>query len=106
MRQFSLPVPDHWEGPSSFANSVASFPLRPTPYQQPYGFAAAHRDTLRIPPTARLVIRRQIEAYHLTCSFQAVVQNTATGQRYPLQGKWHGLLAYGPPAVTLTEYPL
>lgn len=98
-------MPAHWDG-QVFTCSVDSFPLRPTDHQRPYGVATVPPDTLQIPPTSRLVIRRQIEAYHLVCSFQAVVRNTATGQQYPVQGKWQGLLAYGQPAVTLTQYPL
>lgn len=106
LSQFDLRVPQHWYSKASFDYSVATFPLSTTLHQRPYGFAAAQPMTVQIPAQSALMISRQIEAYHLACSFQAVLENTTTGQRYPLRGKWQGLLQYAHPAITLKQSPL
>lgn len=45
-------------------------------------------------------------AYQLICSFEGILENTATGQRYGLKGKWEGLLQYNSMEVTLKQSAL
>ncbi|HEX8426335.1 hypothetical protein [Hymenobacter sp.] len=106
LNEFELQVPQHWYGNELFDYSTAAFPLSVTPQEKPYGFDPEHLLTIRIPPKSQITISRQIDAYRLACSFQCVLENTTTGQRYSIRGKWKGLLQYGNPSVTLKQSPL
>ncbi|QHV99018.1 hypothetical protein [Spirosoma endbachense] len=106
LSRFELRVPQHWYGNGSFDFSVETYPLSVTQQQKPYGFEQKELVTIRIPPKSNVDISRQIDAYHLECSFQAVLENRTTGQRYPLTGKWKGLLQYANPTTMLMESSL
>lgn len=99
-------VPEYWNGGDSFFFFKETFPLAPTQQQKPYGGFTSKPMPLQIPPRSTIAIRRQVDAYKLSCSFEAVLENKTSGQRYPLTGKWTGILRYNNVSVTLTQHPL
>ena len=104
--KFEVSVPQHWYGNGLFDRSVETYPLSSAQQQKPYGFDPKAMLTVKIPPATKIDISRQIDAYQLTCSFEGVLENIATGQRYNLKGTWKGLLQYNNPKVSLKESAL
>lgn len=102
----AVSVPQHWYGNGLFDRSLETYPLSTVQQQKPYGFDPGRLLTVRIAPNAKVAISRQITAYQLNCSFDGVVENVTTGQRYTLKGKWDGLLDYANPSTTLKESAL
>lgn len=101
LRKFEVSVPTHWYGNDLFERSVDTYLLSPMDQQKPYGFDPNRMVTIQIPASSKLDISRQITAYQLTCSFEGILANTTTGQRYRLSGKWTGLLQYANPVMSL-----
>lgn len=106
LSRFDVPVPEHWYGSGLFDRSVETYSLSTIEQQKPYGFDPNRMLTINIPPKSKIDISRQITAYQLTCSFDGIVENTITGQRYPLRGKWKGLLQYDNSSTTLKQSAL
>lgn len=106
LSSLTVTVPQEWgtSGPLSYFREP--FPLSATLQQQPYGPYAQQLLSVQLPPRSKLDISRHLEAYHLTCSFQGLLVNKATGQRYPLRGTWKGLLHYDKLSTTTTQLPL
>lgn len=100
---FSVSVPEHWYGNGLFDRSIETYLISPFPQQKPYGFDSRGLLTVKIPPNSRIDISRQVKAYQLACSFEGLVENTATRQQYRFEGKWKGVLQYAHPSTTLTE---
>lgn len=103
LSKFEVHVPQQWYGNDSFSQSIETYSLSFTQQQKPYASTGESTSTITIPPKSRIDISRQIDAYQLTCSFECILENTTTGQRYPLKGKWQGLLQYNNSAVTLKQ---
>ncbi|WP_324673520.1 hypothetical protein [Hymenobacter sp. GOD-10R] len=101
-----VPVPQDWAGMEAVSYSTETFPLSAIQQQKPYGTYAKQILTIKIPANSRIDISRQIEAYHLTCSFQGTLKNTTTGQRYALRGTWKGLLRYNNLSTTTRQSTL
>ncbi|RYF76439.1 MAG: hypothetical protein EOO39_05565 [Cytophagaceae bacterium] len=106
LSKFEVSVPQHWYGNSTFGRSIEAFSFSATEQQKPYGFAPKRTVTVEIPPKSKLDISRQITAYQLDCSFDGILENTTTGQLYPLKGKWKGLLQYANPSTTVKQSAL
>jgi len=99
-------VPQEWDGKQPLSYFQAPFALSATPQQQPYGPYAQQLLTLQVPAKSKLDISRHLVAYHLSCSFQGLLVNKTTGQRYPVRGTWKGLLRYDQLSTTTTQSPL
>lgn len=106
LSKFAVSVPEHWYGNGLFDRSTETYWLSAIEQQKPYGFDAQGLLTVKIPPKSRIDISRQITAYQLACSFSGILENTTTGQRYRLSGKWTGILQYANPTTTLKESAL
>lgn len=106
LSKFDVSVPEHWYGNELFGRSIETYSLSAIEQQKPYGFDSERMLTITIPPKSKLDISRQITAYKLACSFDGILENTATGQRYSLRGKWNGLLQYANPSTTLKQSAL
>lgn len=106
LSKFDVSVPQHWYGNGLFDRSIETYSLSATEQQKPYGFDPKRMLTVKIPPKSKIDISRQITAYQLACSFDGILENTTTGQRYRLRGKWKGLLQYANPTTTLKESAL
>ena len=106
LSKFEASVPHHWYSNGSFDRSIETYPLSSVQQQKPYGFDPEAVLTVKIPPASKIDVSRQIDAYQLSCSFDGVLENTATGQRYNLNGIWKGLLQYSNPKVSLKESTL
>ena len=104
----SVSVPQNWNSDSYFDLFPEKFPLNQQTNQKPYHLASRSTEaiTVNVPPRSRIVINYSIQAYYMTCSFSAVLQNKTTGQRYPFTGSWKGLLRYDNSQTKLTEQPL
>jgi len=99
-------VPEIWYADGSYGYFSAEFTLSRTEQQKPYGAYEEGKLEIRVAPKSKLVVSRAIDAYHLVCSFNAVLENSATGQRYPLTGKWKGIVRYNNLSTVLKEYRL
>lgn len=106
LEKFEVSVPQRWYGNGLFDRSTETYPLSFVQQQKPYGFDPKAVLTIKVPPASRIDVSRQIDAYQLTCSFDGVLENTTTGQRYDLKGTWKGLLQYNNPKVSLKESAL
>ncbi|MBO0930170.1 hypothetical protein [Fibrella aquatilis] len=106
LSQLEVKVPAYGYSNGSFNYTTQLFALSPVQQQKPYEGYKKQRQTIRVPAKSRIDISRQIDAYKLNCSFQAMLLNKTTGQRYPLSGKWTGLLAYNNLSTTLNQSPL
>ena len=106
LAKFNVRVPESWSKDGSYQYFSKQFPLVSNPQEQPYGFYKKETFDIKIPPKSRLVLDRKIEAYHLNCSFSAVLQNKNTGETFPLTGKWKGISHYNNSWAELTEFPL
>lgn len=104
--KLGIKVPQNWYGTNIFDYFPEKFPLSLTPQQKPYEAPKKQVLTISIPPKSKIDVSRQIDAYQLTCSFKALLENKATGQRYTLTGKWKGLLRYNNESTTLKQYSL
>jgi hypothetical protein len=104
----SVSVPQNWDSGSYFDLFPEKFPLNQQANQKPYNLASRSTEgiTVNVPPRSKIVVNYSIQAYYMTCSFSAVLQNKTTGQRYPLTGSWKGLLRYDNSQTKLTEQPL
>jgi hypothetical protein len=98
-------VPQEWDGKVPVSYFRVPFALSALLQQQPYGPYAQQLLTVQVPPKSKLAISRHLTAYHLTCSFQALLLNKNTGQRYPVRGTWQGLLRYDKLATSTTQSP-
>ena len=106
LEKLEVSVPQRWYGNGLFDRSTETYPLSSVQQQKPYGFDPKAVLTIKVPPASRIDVSRQIDAYQLTCSFDGVLENTTTGQRYDLKGTWKGLLQYNNPKVSLKESAL
>ncbi|GAB3253221.1 hypothetical protein GCM10027347_12890 [Larkinella harenae] len=106
LAQLEVKVPERWYGKDSHSYFPETFTLSPEEQQKPYG--AYQKDVMKIniPPKSTIVVDRQINAYHLACSFDGILVNKSTGQRYSMKGKWKGVLFYNNASVNLQQYPL
>ncbi|MFD2938395.1 hypothetical protein, partial [Spirosoma flavum] len=106
LSKFAVSVPEHWYGNGLFDRSIETYWLSSIEQQKPYGFDQQGLLTVKIPPQSKIDISRQITAYQLACSFSGILENTSTGERYRLSGKWTGILQYANPTTTLKESAL
>lgn len=106
LSEFSIRVPERWYPDDSYGLFAETFPLSTQEQQKPYGSYQKETLNISIPPKSTIVVDRQIEAYHLTCSFSAVLENETTGERYPISGTWKGISHYNQASVKLTQHPL
>ena len=104
----SVSVPQNWNADAYFDLFPEKFPLNQQANQKPYYLASRSTEsiTVNVPPQSKIVVNYIIQAYYMSCSFSAVLQNKTTGQRYPLTGSWKGLLRYDNSQTKLTEQPL
>ncbi len=104
----SVSVPQNWNSDSYFDLFPEKFPLNQLANQKPYNLASRSTEniTVNVPARSRIVVSYSIQAFYMTCSFSAVLQNKTTGQRYPITGSWKGLLRYDNSQTKLTEQPL
>ncbi|MBE9463712.1 hypothetical protein ACFP1I_32350 [Dyadobacter subterraneus] len=104
----SVSVPQNWDSGSYFDLFPEKFPLNQQVNQKPYNLVSSSTENMavNVPPRSRIVVNYSIQAFYMTCSFSAVLQNKTTGQRYPLTGSWKGLLRYDNAQTKLTEQPL
>ncbi|HEV7381956.1 MAG TPA: hypothetical protein VGN64_19300 [Dyadobacter sp.] len=104
----SVSIPQNWDLGSYFDLFPEKFPLNQQANQKPYHLASRSTEsiTVNVPPRSKIVVNYSIQAYYMSCSFSAVLQNKTTGQRYPLTGSWKGLLRYDNSQTKLTEQPL
>lgn len=104
----SVSVPQNRNSDSYFDLFPEKFPLNQQANRKPYNLASRSTEsiTVNVPPRSKIVVNYSIEAFYITCSFSAVLQNKTTGQRYPLTGSWKGLLRYDNSLTKLTEQPL
>ena len=104
----SVSVPQNWNADAYFDLFPEKFPLNQVGNQRPYNLASRSTEniTVNVPPRSKIAVTYSIEAYYMTCSFSAVLQNKTTGERYPLTGSWKGLLRYDNSQTKLAEQPL
>ncbi|WP_143072169.1 hypothetical protein [Dyadobacter koreensis] len=104
----SVNVPQNWNSGNYFDLFPEKFPLNQLGNQRPYNLASRSTEniTVNVPPRSKISVTYSIEAYYMTCSFSAVLQNNTTGERYPLTGTWKGLLRYDNSQTKLAEQPL
>jgi hypothetical protein len=104
----SVSVPQNWDSGNYFDLFPEKFPLNQQANQKPYNLASRSTENIavNVPPQSKIVVNYSIQAYYMTCSFSAVLQNKTTGQHYPLTGSWKGLLRYDNSQTKLTEQPL
>ncbi|WP_461072863.1 hypothetical protein [Spirosoma horti] len=103
LSKFEVHVPQQWYGNSSLVLSIDTYPISSIQQQKPYTSNQESKTTIVVPPKSKIDVSRQIDAYQLNCSFECLLENTTTGQRYPLKGKWQGLLQYNNLAITLKQ---
>lgn len=108
LSQFEIPVPQerYGNGNNSLVQSIDTYPFSSVQQQKPYAPNQGATSTIVIPAQSKIDIIRQINAYQLICSFEGLLENTTTGQRYPLTGKWQGIFQYNNLAVTLKQSAL
>lgn len=108
LSKFEVHVPQEPYGHdrNTLVQSSETYPLSSSQQQKPYTSKTGATSTIIIPPKSKIDIIRQIDAYQLKCSFECLIENTTTGQRYLLKGKWQGLLQYNNLAVTLKQSAL
>lgn len=106
LSQLEVSVPQHGYRDGSFDYSADKFVLSSTQQTKPYTGYKQQPLTVKIPAQSRIDINRQIDVYHLKCSFEGVLENKTTGQRYALSGKWQGILQYDNLTTNLTQYSL
>ncbi|OZI08733.1 hypothetical protein BWI93_07720 [Siphonobacter sp. BAB-5385] len=106
LSEFSVRVPERWYSDNSYGLFSETFPLSNREQQKPYGSYQKETLNIAIPPKSTIVVDRQIEAYHLSCSFSAVLENETTGERYPVSGTWKGISHYNQASVKLTQHAL
>lgn len=106
LSRLTVQVPQEWGSSGPVTYFREPFALSATPQQQPYGLYAQQLLTIRVPAKSKLDISRHLAAYHLSCSFEGLLLNKATGQRYPVRGAWKGLLHYDKLSTTTTQSPL
>ncbi|GAB3982732.1 hypothetical protein GCM10028806_54960 [Spirosoma terrae] len=101
-----IPQAPYGHDRNSLVQSSDTYPLSSSQQQKPYTSKTGATSTIIIPPQSKIDIIRQIDAYQLSCTFEGFLENTTTGQRYLLKGKWQGLLQYNNLAVTLKQSAL
>lgn len=108
LSQFEVHVPQerYGNGSNSLVQSIDTYPFSSSRQQKPYAPNGGATSTLVIPARSKIDIVRQIDAYQLTCSFEGLLENTTTGQRYLLTGKWAGIFQYNNLGVTLKQSAL
>ena len=104
----SVSVPQNWNSDSYFDLFPEKLPLNQQANQKPYNLASRITENImvNVPPRSKIVVSYSIQAFYMTCSFSAVLQNKTTGQRYPITGSWNGLLRYDNSKTKLTEHGL
>ncbi len=106
LETFAVRVPERWDGDDTYAYFPEKFTLHSGEQQKPYGAYQKESIPINVPPKSVIVVEREIEAYHLTCSFTATLVNKTTGQQFPVSGYWKGISHYNQASVTLTEHAL
>ncbi|MBD2754430.1 hypothetical protein [Spirosoma validum] len=101
-----IPQEQYGNGSNSFVQSIDTYPLSSSQQQKPYVPNRGATSTINIPPKSKIDIIRQIDAYQLSCSFECILENTTSGQRYSLKGKWQGIFQYNNLDVTLKQSAL
>lgn len=106
LEQIDVQVPENWFSNGSYGYFSEKFTLSTGQQQKPYGAYRTKELSVKVPPTSKIVINRAIDAYYLTCSFEATLENQTTGERHALKGKWKGVVRYNNYSIALKEYPL
>ena len=108
LNKFEVHIPqERYSNSNNFlVQSIETYPLSSNQQQKPYAPNRGAISTIIIPPKSKIDIIRQIDAYQLSCSFECVLENTTSGQRYSLKGKWQGVFQYNNLDVTLKQSAL
>lgn len=103
---FQVNLPSVLNPDNSLTYTAFKAPFTTTVAQLPYKTGTSETLTVNVPARSRIVVNQTILAQNITCSFTATIEEKTTGQTYPVEGTWKGLLRYDNLSTKLTEQPL
>jgi hypothetical protein len=103
---FTVHVPSQLNPNGSFTFFSVKLPFKGDSTIVPYGSFWSDSITVNVPERSSITVSRNVNAYHLTCSFKAVVTDKTTGLTFDVNGAWKGLLRYDNLTTRLTEHPI
>lgn len=92
--EFKVNVPDVYYEDGTFSYYPERFTISGNEQREPYKLNSAFTFDLKVPAQSKLIFRKSIDRHDIICSFKLVIRNKTTGEKYTVDGKWHGVLRY------------
>lgn len=91
---FKVNVPDIYSEDGMFSYYPEPFPVSDNEQREPYKRNSTFTLDLKVPAQSKLILKKSIDRHDIVCSFKLIIHNKTTGQKYNVDGKWHGVLRY------------
>ncbi|PRD45012.1 hypothetical protein [Sphingobacterium haloxyli] len=106
LTEFTVNVPGIFYEDGTFSYYPERFSMSDSEQQESYKRNSTFTFDLKVPAQSKLNFRKSIDRHDITCSFKLVIRNKTTGEKYNVDGKWHGVLRYFNESFSVDEETL
>lgn len=92
--EFKVSVPEVYYEDGTFSYYPEPFAISDSEQREPYKRNSTFTLGLKVPPQSKLILKNSIDRHDMVCSFTLIIRNKTTGEKYNVEGKWHGILRY------------
>ena len=92
--EFEVNVPNVYYEDGTFSYYPEPFTISDSEQREPYKGYSTFTFDLKVPAQSKLILGKSIDRHDIICSFKLVIRNKTTGEKYSVDGKWHGVLRY------------
>ncbi|PRD56817.1 hypothetical protein [Sphingobacterium gobiense] len=103
---FKVNVPEIYYEDGTFSYYPEHFTISDREQREPYTPNSTFTFDLKVPAQSKLIFRKSIDRHAIICSFKLVIRNKTTGEKYNVEGKWHGILRYFNESFSINEEKL
>ncbi|TYR35781.1 hypothetical protein FXV77_11920 [Sphingobacterium phlebotomi] len=92
--EFKINVPAVYYEDGTFSYYPEPFTISDSEQREQYKNNSTFTLDLKVPARSTLILGKSIDRHDIICSFKLVIRNKTTGDKYTVDGKWHGVLRY------------
>lgn len=92
--EFKVHVPNVYYEDGTFSYYSEPFPISDSEQREQYKNNSTFTFDLKVPVQSKLILTKSIDRHDIICSFKLVIRNKTNGEKYTVDGKWHGVLRY------------
>ena len=92
--EFKVNVPAIYYEDGTFSYYSEAFAISNSEQREQYKNNSTFALDLSVPARSKLILAKSIDRHDIICSFKLIIRNSTTGEKYNVDGKWHGVLRY------------